>query len=186
MNRLFQEYKKCKVVLVDDLEELGIEVNTTIFDIPEEKQKYNRAKTKREFQRMIDEELDRQKRGETTMAKTKGQENLVSLADRTTEEQREIARKGGIASGKAKREKKMLKDLLEEALSKGTETNNEYVNITKALIKEANKGNVKAYEVIRDTLGQKPKEVIEVSKTTDETILEVEKYLNSKKEFDSK
>lgn len=119
------------------------------------------------------------------MAKSKGQENLVSLADRTTEEQREIARKGGIASGKAKREKKMLKDLLEEALSKGTETNNEYVNITKALIKEANKGNVKAYEVIRDTLGQKPKEVIEVSKTTDETILEVEKYLNSKKEVDS-
>jgi len=59
MNRLFQEYKKCKVVLVDDLEELGIEVNTTIFDIPEEKQKYNRAKAKREFQRMIDEELDR-------------------------------------------------------------------------------------------------------------------------------
>ena len=59
MNRLFQEYKKCNVVLVDSLEDLGIEVKTTIFDIPEEKQKYNRAKTKREFQRMIDEELDR-------------------------------------------------------------------------------------------------------------------------------
>lgn len=59
MNRLFQEYKKCKVVLVDNLEDLGIEVNTTIFDIPAEKQKYNRAKTKREFQRMIDEEYER-------------------------------------------------------------------------------------------------------------------------------
>ena len=112
------------------------------------------------------------------------EENLVSLADRTTEEQRKIARMGGIASGKARKEKRMLKDLLEEALSKGTDTNNEYVNITRALIKEANKGNVKAYEVIRDTLGQKPIEKVEVSKTTDETIKEVEDYLSSKKEVD--
>lgn len=91
------------------------------------------------------------------------EDNLISLADRTTEEVREIARKGGIASGEARREKKMLKDLLEEALSKGTETDNEYVNITLALIKEANKGNVKAYEVIRDTLGQKPVDKVEHS-----------------------
>ena len=112
------------------------------------------------------------------------EENLVSLADRTTEEQRNIARMGGIASAKARREKKMLKDLLEEALSKGTDTDNEYINITAALIKEANKGNVKAYEVIRDTLGQKPIEKVEVSKTTDETIKEVEDYLSSKKEAD--
>lgn len=112
----------------------------------------------------------------------KGHENLVDLRDRTTEEQREIARLGGIASGKARKEKKMLKDLLEEALSKGTDTDNEYVNITLALIREANKGNVKAYEVIRDTLGQKPIEKVEVSKTTDETIKEVENYLDSKKE----
>lgn len=91
------------------------------------------------------------------------EENLVSLATRTTEEVREIARKGGIASGKARQEKKMLKELLEDALSKGTETDNEYVNITLALIREANKGNVKAYEVIRDTLGQKPVDKVEHS-----------------------
>lgn len=93
------------------------------------------------------------------------EENLVSLADRTTEEVREIARKGGIASGKVRKEKKLLKELLEEALSKGTETDNEYVNITLALIKEANRGNVKAYEVIRDTLGQKPIDKVEHSGT---------------------
>lgn len=114
----------------------------------------------------------------------KGQENLVDLRTRTTEEQREIARMGGIASGKARKEKRMLKDLLEEALSKGTDTDNEYINITKALINEANKGNVKAYEVIRDTLGQKMPDRVEVSKTTDETIKEMENYLSSKKEAD--
>ena len=101
------------------------------------------------------------------------EENLVDLRTRTTEEQREIARLGGIASGKARKEKRMLKDLLEEALSKGTETNNEYVNITKALIKEANKGNVKAYEVIRDTLGQKPKEEIEITDMTNRKFDEI-------------
>ena len=113
-----------------------------------------------------------------------GHENLKPFNELTEEEQREIAKKGGKASVKARKEKKMLKDLLEEALEKGTETNNEYVNITLALIREANKGNVKAYEVIRDTLGQKPIEKVEVSKTTDETIKEVEDYLSSKKEDD--
>ena len=92
-----------------------------------------------------------------------GTENLVPQNKRTKEEQREIARKGGIASGKARKEKKMLKELLEDALSKGTETNNEYINITLALIREANRGNVKAYEVIRDTLGQKPIDKVEHS-----------------------
>lgn len=89
--------------------------------------------------------------------------NEQNLKPLTTKKAREIGRKGGIASGKAKKEKKMLKELLEDALSKGTETNNEYINITLALIREANRGNVKAYEVIRDTLGQKPIDKVEHS-----------------------
>ena len=103
----------------------------------------------------------------------KGQENLIPMNERTKEEQREIAKKGGIASGEARREKKLLRELLEDALSKGTETDNEYVNITLALIKEANKGNVKAYEVIRDTLGQKPKEEIEITDVTNKKFDEI-------------
>ena len=89
--------------------------------------------------------------------------NEQNLQRLTTKKAREIGRKGGIASGKAKKEKKMLKELLEDALSKGTETDNEYINITLALIREANRGNVKAYEVIRDTLGQKPIDKVEHS-----------------------
>ena len=91
------------------------------------------------------------------------EENLIPMSERSESEVRELGRKGGIASGEARREKKLLKELLEDALSKGTETNNEYVNITLALIREANKGNVKAYEVIRDTLGQKPVDKVEHS-----------------------
>lgn len=109
-------------------------------------------------------------------------ENLVSLANRTTEEKREIAIKGGIASGKARKQKKMLKTLLEEALSKGTETDNDYINITLALIQQANNGNVKAYEVIRDTLGQKPKEQIEISHDTNEIENKIDDYLCKRKQ----
>lgn len=111
--------------------------------------------------------------------------NLMPIEEvnsrRTREQHSADSRKGGIASGKARQEKKMLKDLLEDALSKGTETDNEYVNITLALIREANKGNVKAYEVIRDTLGQKMSEKVEIITPVDETIKEVDKYINSKK-----
>ena len=91
------------------------------------------------------------------------EQNLKSIGERTTKEQREITSKGGKKSAEVRREKKMLKELLEEALEKETQTGNRYIDITTALIKEAEKGNVKAYETIRDTLGQKPKEQIQHS-----------------------
>ena len=88
-------------------------------------------------------------------------ENLIPLNERTKDEVREIATKGGIKSGKVRREKKLLKELLEEALLTETDTGNKYIDITRALIEQAASGNVKAFEVIRDTMGQKPTEKIE-------------------------
>lgn len=44
------------------------------------------------------------------------EENLVSLKDRTMKEKREIGKKGGQASGAARRRKKALKTILKEAL----------------------------------------------------------------------
>lgn len=65
MNEMFQEYKrqyqKCQIVFVDELE-LPFEVKTMEFHIDErelKRTKYNRAKEKREFQKRVDEELDR-------------------------------------------------------------------------------------------------------------------------------
>ena len=66
MNEIFQEYKKqqsqeCQVVFVDELK-LGFEIKTMEFSIGEreqKKEKYNRAKEKREFQKRVDEELER-------------------------------------------------------------------------------------------------------------------------------
>lgn len=88
-------------------------------------------------------------------------ENLRPFNERTEEEQREIATRGGKASGKARRRKKELKELLELALSQpsGIEDGEDnYTAITAALVQRAIHGDTKAYEVIRDTLGQKPTE----------------------------
>lgn len=102
-------------------------------------------------------------------------DNLIPQSVRTKAEQREIARAGGIASGKARREKKAMKETLEALLSlpmkSGKSVDVEAVknfaalrgkNITVqeamaiAMLQKAMKGNVKAAEWIRDTAGQKP------------------------------
>ena len=44
-------------------------------------------------------------------------ENLISLGDRTTDEQRAIQSAGGIASGKARRERKKMREQAEMLLS---------------------------------------------------------------------
>ena len=76
---------------------------------------------------------------------------------KTKEEARERGRKGGIASGKARRERKTLKEELLLLLSEGDTQH----KISLSLIQEALKGNTKAFEVIRDTVGEKPKEVVD-------------------------
>lgn len=45
------------------------------------------------------------------------EKNLISLADRTTREQREIAREGGIASGVSRRRRRALKEAADLYLS---------------------------------------------------------------------
>lgn len=77
---------------------------------------------------------------------------------KTTSEAREKGRAGGKKSGEVRRQKKLLRDLLEEALETKTDTGTLSIDITRALIIKALDGDVKAYEVIRDTLGQKPKD----------------------------
>ena len=64
MNALFQEYKRqvdeCRVVFVDHLD-LPFEIHTIEFSI-DEKGRFNRAKEKRETQRLIDEYYEEQEK----------------------------------------------------------------------------------------------------------------------------
>ena len=112
-------------------------------------------------------------------------ENLISLADRTTEEQRAIATQGGIASGFARRRKKLLKECIDALLEKVVAVTEEGEDFTNAdvlavkLFEEAKGGNMKAWELLRDTSGQKPAEKVVVSNIDPEVISEVERMVNN-------
>lgn len=103
-------------------------------------------------------------------------ENLVSLADRTTSERREIAIKGGKASGAARRNKKMLRDCIDYLLEREDKTvlNEDgipmsgaeqlaYNLFVKALGEPDTAKAAKAFEVLRDTAGQKPVEKVQMN-----------------------
>ena len=83
-------------------------------------------------------------------------DNLVPVKD--GEEAKRRGRNGGIASGIAKRARKTLKEELLLLLSSGDTQE----KISLAIIQEALNGNVKAFESIRDTIGEKPRENQEI------------------------
>lgn len=87
----------------------------------------------------------------------KGVENLIPTNQRSKEEARELGRKGGIASGKARRERKTLKEELIMLL----EDDDNNLKISVALLKRALDGDISAFTTIRDTIGEKPTDRIE-------------------------
>ncbi len=110
-----------------------------------------------------------------------GKDNLIghSFADRSAEEVREIQKRGGINSGKARREKRDLKRCLEILLETDyTDKNGKTVSGAEALcaklFEQGMRGNVKAFEALRDTAGQKPVEKIMVAEVDADVIEEVE------------
>lgn len=86
------------------------------------------------------------------------EQNLIGhgFHERTASEQRELAKKGGVASGKARRENKLIKDRILERMGE-TDWNVMIDN----LIARAQE-DTKSFETLRDTIGQKPKESLEV------------------------
>ena len=94
----------------------------------------------------------------------------------TLEEQK----KGGIASGKARAQKRDLRKALEMLLEQ-TYTDKKGVvrtgtqAITERLFTEVMKGNIRAFEVLRDTVGQKPVEKVMIAEVDQDVIDEVER-----------
>lgn len=105
------------------------------------------------------------------------EENLQPV--RTKSEARERGRNGGIKSGEVRRARKTLKEELLLLLSEG----HLQENITLALVNEALTGQnkMKAYEVIRDTIGEKPVDKVEneiISTIKVDVVDEWDKYTN--------
>ena len=85
----------------------------------------------------------------------KGQDNLIPFNQRTEEEQREIARQGGIASGEARRKKATMLSILEGTLDKTNSKGLTYRELaTLGLIKGAMNGKVENYKFILEMLGE--------------------------------
>ena len=85
----------------------------------------------------------------------KGQENLIPFTERTEEEQREIARQGGIRSGEVRREKATMKATLEMLLNTTSKNGKTYRELaTLGLLKGAINGNAQNYRAILEVLGE--------------------------------
>ncbi len=114
------------------------------------------------------------------------EQNLIPFtSDQSREEAAKNGQKGGIASGEARRARKSLRAELEALLSQNTidkktgKPTDSTVQeaITAALVQKALKGNTKAYEIIRDTIGEKPVERFSLEEISQDTIDEVEKMV---------
>jgi general stress protein YciG len=81
---------------------------------------------------------------------------------RDPQEQKEISRKGGIRSGEVRRERKRFKEIFELLLAKkSTNDKGETATIKEIIaintVAKAVKGDLKAVEIVRDTIGEKLK-----------------------------
>lgn len=70
---------------------------------------------------------------------------------------KKAGKKGGIKSGEVRRARKTLKEELLAILSSG----NNQERMSLAILEKALSGDTKAFEVIRDTIGEKPVEKID-------------------------
>jgi len=99
-----------------------------------------------------------------------GEENLIPLNKRTKEEQREIAIKGGKASGESRRKRKLLKDSMNVLLNLPVRNTRDYNALVKmgipiedidnsqlvvlALFNQAKKGDIAAIKELRNLIGE--------------------------------
>ena len=107
-------------------------------------------------------------------------ENLKPFNERTESEKREITTKGGIASGEARRRKRDIRLALESLLEKEYKgkdgkilTGAEAIAVKQ--MEKALKGDTKAFEVVRDSAGQKPVEKVVVADISQDVIDEIER-----------
>jgi len=126
-------------------------------------------------------------------------ENLIPFGERTESEHRAIATAGGIASGEARRKRKAMREQAELLLSlplkegklkeqlKALGIDEDNIDNQMAMVISmwqtatvGGQNSVQAFNSLRDLVGEKPKEVIEIH-STDETIKELDKIIDEKK-----
>lgn len=120
------------------------------------------------------------------MKEHKGTENLIPFNKRTKEERRKLAIDAGKASGEARRKKKKLRELVEmfgelpapEKVRRvmkelGVSENDMRTNnmaVVVGLFQKAIKGDVFAFNAIRDIRGEKPEDKTKITGNMDNRI----------------
>lgn len=89
--------------------------------------------------------------------------NIENLKPLSTEKAREIGKKGGKKSGEVRRERKAFK----EALILALETKKDNKTIQEigidSLMQKYMTGDLEAFKVVRDTIGEKPTDKVDIS-----------------------
>ena len=117
------------------------------------------------------------------MASKKGQDNLIPFDKLTEAEQREIAKKGGKASGKARAEKADFKRKCQIWMETVVAHDEKGKPLTGADLmiavagREIKEGSPRFWELMRDTAGYKPVDKVMVAEVEQDTIDEVEKLV---------
>lgn len=125
-----------------------------------------------------------------------GQDNLIPQSERTKEEQREIARLGGIASGEARRKKKTLREAAEAIFSanlteeekeryksKGYDVETLLDAVIVGQIQSARKGNSQAFANFMRLFGEGSETVdVNIDKDYVDAVETVEQLMKEKKE----
>lgn len=104
-----------------------------------------------------------------------GYPNLIGPGDRTPEERRASATAAGVASGASRRKRKTFRESLLAILSMPVDDPETYEALKKlgldgtfqsaidlAQIRNAQKGDTEASRFVRDTVGEKPREGLEI------------------------
>lgn len=103
------------------------------------------------------------------MPKSDGYKNLRPQSEKTPEERQRIAQMGGKASGKRRREKRTLKDLLELAMGELIENKNTGEQKSRkeitclVLADKCVRGDLKAIALAQSILGEEPSKKVEVT-----------------------
>lgn len=110
-------------------------------------------------------------------------ENLIPNEQRTPTERRENARKAGKASGESRRRRKAMREAFDELLSReftdkeGNTTDGVTALVTR-VYQKALKGDMRAVQFIRDTVGEMPVQRVEVDTIDPQARERVERILS--------
>ena len=114
-----------------------------------------------------------------------GRGYIPNLITPSAEEARILGSAGGKKSGEARRKKIMLRDCLSELLEMQNKSvlDDAGIPVTNAVamsikaVEAANNGDWKAWELVRDTAGQKPVERMVIADVDAETLADVERLV---------